>query len=221
MLVENGFCLMVTTSTPAEQRTLLLNISWQTFKTMLAEMGSERVTRLAYDSGIVEIMTPLMPHENSNRFIEGLVIVLCEELGLEVKRTGSLTLTRDDLERGGEPDSSYYIQNESLVRDKVNIDLATDPPPDLVLEVEYSRSKIDKLQLYALMGIPEFWRYNGSILRVYRLESGQYVESSYSPTFTPISVTEIPRFIKESRNVGEITCTRNFRNWIRGKLEPH
>jgi Uma2 family endonuclease len=210
---------MATTSTPAEQRTLLLNISWQTFKTMLAEMGSERVTRLAYDSGIVEIMTPLMPHENSNRFIEGLVIVLCEELGLEVKRTGSLTLTRDDLERGSEPDSSYYIQNESLVRDKGNIDLATDPPPDLVLEVEYSRPKIDKLQLYALMGIPEFWRYNGSVLRIYRLESGQYVESSDSPTFTPIAVTEIPRFIKESRKVGEMTCTRNFRNWIRQQLE--
>ncbi len=186
---------------------------------MLAEMGSERVTRLAYDSGIVEIMTPLMPHENSNRFIEGLVIVLCEELGLEVKRTGSLTLTRDDLERGSEPDSSYYIQNESLVRDKGNIDLATDPPPDLVLEVEYSRPKIDKLQLYALMGIPEFWRYNGSVLRIYRLESGQYVESSDSPTFTPIAVTEIPRFIKESRKVGEMTCTRNFRNWIRQQLE--
>ncbi len=210
---------MATTSTPAEQRTLLLNISWQTFKTLLAEMGSERVTRLAYDSGIVEIMTPLMPHENSNRFIEGLVIVLCEELGLEVKRTGSLTLTRDDLERGSEPDSSYYIQNESLVRDKGNIDLATDPPPDLVLEVEYSRPKIDQLQLYALMGIPEFWRYNGSVLRIYRLESGQYVESSDSPTFTPIAVTEIPRFIKESRKVGEMTCTRNFRNWIRQQLE--
>jgi Uma2 family endonuclease len=210
---------MATTSTPAEQRTLLLNISWQTFKTLLAEMGSERVTRLAYDSGIVEIMTPLMPHENSNRFIEGLVIVLCEELGLEVKRTGSLTLTRDDLERGSEPDSSYYIQNESLVRDKGNIDLATDPPPDLVLEVEYSRPKIDQLQLYALMGIPEFWRYNGSVLRIYKLESGQYVESSDSPTFTPIAVTEIPRFIKESRKVGEMTCTRNFRNWIRQQLE--
>ncbi len=152
---------MVTTATPAETRVLLENISWQTFKTMLAEMGSERKNRLAYDNGTIEIMTPLMPHENSNRLIEGLVVVLCEELGLEIKRTGSLTLTRDDLERGGEPDSSYYIQNEFLVRGKENIDLASDPPPDLVLEVEYSRPKIDKLQLYAAMGIPEFWRYNG------------------------------------------------------------
>lgn len=209
---------MVTTTTPAEQRTLLRNISWQTFKAMLVDMGSERATRLAYDKGLVEIMTPLMPHENSNRLIEVFVGVLCEELGLEIKRAGSLTLTRDDLERGAEPDSSYYIQNEPLVRDKAEIDLDNDPPPDLVLEVEYSRSRIDKLSLYAAMGIPEVWRYNGSVLRIYRLESGQYVQCNNSPTFTPIAVTEIPKFLQQSRKVGEITCTRNFRNWIRQQL---
>jgi Uma2 family endonuclease len=219
MLVENGFYPMVTTTTPSsEHRTLLPNISWQTFKTMLAEMGSERVTRLAYHEGLVEVMTPLMPHENSNRFIEGFVVVLCEELGLEIKRTGSLTLTRDDLERGAEPDSSYYIQNEPLVRDKEKIDLESDPPPDLVLEVEYSRSKIDKLSLYAAMGIPEFWRYNGSVLRIYKLESGQYTESGSSLAFAPVPVKEIPRFIKESRKVGELASTRNFRNWVRQQL---
>jgi len=145
---------MLTTATPAEQRVLLQNISWQTFKTMLAEMGSERGSRLAYDRGTVEIITPLMPHENSNRLIEVFVGVLCEELGLEIKRTGSLTMTRDDLERGAEPDSSYYIQNDYRVRDLVDIDLASDPPPDLVLEVEYSRSKVNKLRLYASMEFP-------------------------------------------------------------------
>jgi Uma2 family endonuclease len=182
-------------------------------------MGSERATRLAYDEGLVEIMTPLMPHENSNRLIEVFVGVLCEELGLEIKRAGSLTLTRDDLERGAEPDSSYYIQNEPLVRGKEEINLDNDPPPDLVLEVEYSRSRIDKLSLYAAMGIPEFWRYNGSVLRIYRRESGQYVERNNSPTFAPIAVTEIPKFLQQSRKVGEITCTRNFRNWIRQQLQ--
>jgi len=210
---------MVTTTTPAEHRILLENISWQTFKAMLVEMGSQRVTRLAYDSGTVEIMTPLMPHENSNRLIEVFVGVLCEELGLEIKRTGSLTLTRDDLGRGGEPDSSYYIQNEPLVRDKEHIDLEFDPPPDLVLEVEYSRSKVDKLSLYAAMGIPEFWRYNGTVLRIYKLELGEYKESNLSLTFAPVQIKEIPKFIQESRKVGELTSTRNFRNWVRQQLE--
>lgn len=106
---------MVAITTSAENRVLLHNISWQTFKTMLAEMGSNRNSRLAYDNGTLEIMTPQMPHENSNRVIEGFVVVLCEELGWEIRRAGSLTLTRDDLEKGAEPDSSYYIQNEALV----------------------------------------------------------------------------------------------------------
>ncbi|MDJ0733248.1 MAG: Uma2 family endonuclease [Nostocaceae cyanobacterium] len=210
---------MVTTAPLAETRTLLQNISWQTFKTMLAEMGDERNSRLAYDNGIVEIMTPLMPHENSNRIIEGFVLVLCEEFDLEVKSTGSLTLTRDDLEHGGEPDSSFYIQNESIVRDFENINLETDPPPDLVVEVEYSRSKIDKLSLYASMKIPEFWRYNGTVLRIYTLNNGQYTPVETSPTFAPVPISEIPRFIQESRKVGQLATKRAFRSWVRQSLE--
>lgn len=208
-------CFMVTNTTLTEQRVLLQHISWQTFKTMLAEMGLSRGSRLAYDSGMVEIMTPLMWHENSNRLIEVMIGVLCEELGLEIKRTGSLTMMRDDLQRGAEPDSSYYIQNEYVVRDQEDIDLTSDPPPDLVLEVEYSRPKINKLQLYASMRVPEFWRYDGRVLRIYALEAGQYLERSDSPTFAPVPVSEIPRFIAESRKVGEIAITRAFRTWVR------
>ena len=209
---------MVAIKSLAETRTLLTNISWQTFKIMLAEMGSQRNNRLAYESGTVEIMTPLMPHENSNRLIEVFIGVMSEELGLEIKRTGSLTLTRDDLERGGEPDSSYYIQHESLVRGKENIDLATDPPPDLVLEVEYSRSAIDKLVLYASMKIPELWRFNGSVLRVYSLTDGQYTEVESSPTFNRIPVREIPRFLQQAKTKGENATIRDFRTWVKQQI---
>jgi Uma2 family endonuclease len=206
---------MVITVTPAGTRTVLKNISWQTFKSMLADMGSERNTRFAYDNGIVEIMSPLVPHENPNRLIEAFIVVMCEEIGLEIKRTGSFTLLRDDLEKGGEPDSSYYIQNESLVRDKENIDLSTDPAPDLVLEVEHSRSAVNKLTLYASMDIPEFWRYNGSVLRIYKLSGKKYDEVQNSPTFARIPVKEIPRFIQATRKNGEIATTRDFRTWVR------
>jgi Uma2 family endonuclease len=209
---------MVTTITTAETRTILENISWQTFKSMLADMGSDRNTRLAYDNGILEIMSPHKAHENPNRLIEGFIVVLCEELGLEISRTGSLTLTRDDLEKGGEPDSSYYIQNEFLVRDKEKIDLSKDPPPDLVIEVEYSRSAVNKLNLYATIGIPEFWRYNGRVMRIYRLSGKQYCESDTSPTFAPVPVKEIPQFIQAARKNGEIATTCAFRTWVKSLI---
>jgi len=209
---------MVAIKPLAETRTLLRNLSWQTFKVMLAEMGTQRHNRIAYESGTVEIMTPLMPHENSNRMIEVFIGVMCEELGLELKRTGSLTLTRDDLERGGEPDSSYYLQNESLVRNKDNIDLAIDPHPDLVLEVEYSRSAINKLTLYASMGIPEVWRFNGNLLQVYTLAEGQYTEVELSPTFNPIPVKAMTGFLQQVTTKGEIAVTREFRTWVKQQI---
>lgn len=209
---------MVTISTPAETRTLLENITWRTFKAMLADMGSSRNTRLAYENGVLEIMAPFMAHENSNRVIEGFVVALCEVMGKEYKRSGSLTLTRDDLERGGEPDSSYYIQNEYLVRNKEKIDLKINPPPDLVLEVEYSKPKVDKFKIYAAIGVPEFWRFNGSVLLIYVLNDGQYIEVEQSPTFRTVPVKEIPRFIQETRINGELSTTRAFRDWVREQV---
>ena len=209
---------MVTTVLLPETRTLLKKISWRTFKAMLTDMGNTRQSRLAYDNGMVEIMTPLMLHENSNRLIEGFILLLCEELSLEVKTTGSLTLSRDDVEKGAEPDSSYYIHNELIVRSKENIDLNQDPPPDIVLEIDYSRPKIDKLSLYAAMGIPEFWRYDGTVLRIYTLSNNQYSEVEFSPTFAPIGVREIPRFIEESRQIGEMAAKGAFRSWVKEQI---
>jgi Uma2 family endonuclease len=120
------------TATPeiAEQRVILSNISWQTFEQLLKELGDKRASRLAYNEGCLEIMTPLGPHENSNRFIESLIGAIADELNLNLKRFGSLTLKRVKNLKGAEPDSCYYIQNEPVVRSTQEIDLDNNPPPD-------------------------------------------------------------------------------------------
>ncbi len=188
---------------------------------MLHETGEDRISLMTYDQGTLEIMTPLMPHERANRQIERLIWILVEELGLNILSVGSMTCNREDLERGAEPDSSYYIQNEPLVREKDEINLAEDPPPDLVLEVEYSRSAINKLRLYASMRIPEFWRYDGRSLRIYRLDKEEYHLCENSPTFAPIVVSEIPRFIKETKKIGEVAMVQSFRAWVRQQMESY
>ena len=69
----------------AEQRVILSNISWAPFEQILKELGDNRSTRLAYNNGFLEIMTPLGLHENNNRFIESLVGVITDELNLNIK----------------------------------------------------------------------------------------------------------------------------------------
>jgi len=210
---------MVTTAARSSQRVILQNISWQTFESILAEMGDNRATRLAYDHGILEIMTPLMPHEHNNRLLEHLVFALAEELNLNLKSTGSVTCKRQDLLRGVEPDSSFYIQNEPVMRQKQNLDLTQDPPPDLVIEVDYTSSSIDRMPIYQALGIPEVWRYNEPVMQIYQLCENVYVACDVSPTFGNLPLTtEIPRFLLISLNIGEIPMIRSFRGWVRQQI---
>ncbi|MBE9207946.1 Uma2 family endonuclease [Nostoc sp. LEGE 06077] len=207
---------MVTTQVSSTQRGILPNISWQTFETMLAEMGNNRTTRLTYDQGTLEIMTPLMPHEHNKRLIEKLIDNLAEELNLNIKSIGSTTCKRPDLLRGVEPDSAFYIQNEPLMRQKQNLDLTQDPPPDLVIEVDYTSASVDRLSIYLALGVPEVWRYNEPLMQIYRLQEGTYIPCDVSPSFVNLPLTtEIPRFLQESLNNGEISMIRSFRAWVR------
>jgi|SRR6478672_875334 len=210
---------MVTTAAPASQKVLLRNISWQTFETLLAEMGNNRASRLAYDQGMLEIVTPLMPHEYNNRLIHNFIVALAEELHLNLKSVGSMTCKRPDLLRGVEPDSSFYIQNEPLMRNKRDVNLTQDPPPDLVVEVDYTNASIDRMSIYAALGVPELWRYDESVLPLYQLQAGQYVPCTVSPTFANLPLTQIPQFLAESLISGEIPAIRSFRTWVKQQME--
>ncbi len=44
---------------PPGQHVLLRDVTWQEFETILDELGEHRAARVAYDRGILEIMTPL------------------------------------------------------------------------------------------------------------------------------------------------------------------
>ena len=200
-----------------EQRTVLNQVSWQTFINLLDDLGDNRVIRLYYDQGVLEIMTPLGEHENNNRFIECLIGVIADELNLNLKRFGSLTLKREELLKGAEPDSCYYLENEPLVRHKQNINLESDPPPDLVLEIDMTSSSLDKQTIYAAFEIPELWRYNGQELEVFVLDktTQSYQKSIQSLHFPWLPLEVIPQYIRQSLRDGETATLKSFRTWVR------
>lgn len=209
---------MVTTSTPAEQRTVLRNISWQTFEALLKETGEERNSRFAYDNGTLEIMTPLYEHENPKIQFDRFIVALAEELEIEIKSAGSTTLKRKIANRGIEPDNCYYIQHEPAVRGRQELDLETAPLPDLVIEIDITSSSVNKFGIYSALGVPELWRYNGRVLKFYQLAEGKYVECDFSLAFPLVSATEMSRFIEQSKTMGEIVLLKSFRAWVRSKI---
>jgi Uma2 family endonuclease len=210
---------MVTTvaAAPAgEKRVTLQRISWQGYQDILRALPQTRAARLTYDCGTLEITVPLEIHEFSGRLIELFVRILVVEMGLKMKTMGSTTLDRQDLNRGAEPDNAYYIQNQPKVAGR-KVDLANDPPPDLVVEVDVTHTDIDKNRLYSSMGVPEFWRFDGQVWRVLQLQNGEYREVSHSPTFPLVEKEDLYRFLEQAL-VDEVDAELNFRQWIRERL---
>jgi Uma2 family endonuclease len=209
-----------------ERRVVFKNITWQGYQQLLGILGESRSAKITFvgeaspleNRGILEITIPLEEHEFSGRLIERMIIILVVELGLNVKTMGSTTLDRSDLDRGAEPDNAYYIQNQPLVAGR-KVDLATDPPPDLVVEVDITHTDINKPLLYASMGVPEFWRYDGREWRIYQLQGTEYLEVSNSPTFPIVSKEKLYEFLAVAQR-DEVEAEVNLRAWVRSKIEP-
>ena len=199
------------TTQPAEKRVLLCNVSWQSYEQILTALGERRSARLIYFDGYLEIMTPLEEHEGSSSRIDQFINVVTEERNQGLKSLQSTRLHRPESLAGAEPDQCYYIANEKRVRGKT-VNLVVDPPPDLVVEVDITHTDIDKNALYAAMGVPEFWRYDGRILNIYLLQDGEYQESETSLAFPEIAKDLLYQFLQDCNEQGETASKRQLRD---------
>jgi len=202
----------------AENRVILHNVSWQTFESLLADLGDRRKTLFHYLNGTLEIMSPLSLHEGSNRFIDDLIRAFSDELEIDLRKLGSLLMKIPELRLGAEPDSCYYIQNEPVIRGKEVIIVGQDPPPDLVLEVDITNPSDRRLPIYALLGVPEVWRYDGYSLEFLALQDGEYIAIEKSLSFPDLPAAIIVEYVQQRLVLGESGTLREFRKWIRANV---
>jgi Uma2 family endonuclease len=215
---------MVGTHTPTQevsarmtQRVTLYGISWQTYIQLLTELGDHRASRLAYAQGILEITMPSDRHETQKKLLERMIETLTEELQLPAKSFGSTTLNRADLEHGAEPDSCYYIQHVSQIEGR-QVDLATDPPPDLILEIDISRPSSRRMDIYKQLGVPEIWRYVDGSVQIYRLQTGEYVSCDLSSSFPFVSPAIVNQFLQQAETQDDTTFIQTWRRWVRQQV---
>jgi len=210
---------MSTVAPRPETRIVLSNISWATFDALSTE-NDQHGTRFAYDRGILEITSPSAAHEWYHRLLGRLVEAFTMERDIPIHSTGSTTLKARLKNRGLEADESYYITNESRVRSLMDLDLTRDPPPDLAIEVEISRSAMDKLAIYGDLGVPELWFYDGDSLEIQLLQPDGSYETKTRSFLLPQLTTEILEgFLARRHESDETTWIRGFHEWVRNLAE--
>ena len=206
---------MIATQDRTEQRFLLHSVSWHGYETLLREIG-DRHLRITYDNGDLELMTLSFGHENAGEWIGRLIFFLALEWNLPVCSGGSTTLKQSVRRKGLEPDKCFWIEHEKDVRGKKEWDASTDPPPDLAVEVDITRSSLDRMGIYAALGVGEIWRYDGHDFEVLALSAaGKYVKKARSRVFRSLPVKELAEFVTRLGADDEVRQIRAFVEWAR------
>ena len=200
-----------------EQLVILDRVTWDTYERLITEHGERCGTRFTYDEGVLQIMVISSRHERPNRRLATLVEVLAEEWALDIEQLGSMTFKRKDLQKGFEPDSCFYLQHADAIREREEIDLAIDPPPDLSIEVDITSGSLNRFPIFAAVGIPEVWRFDGNKVAIFRLESGGYVESTNSVAFQAITGEILTQFLDDSQNLKSTAWLKRVREWARSQ----
>jgi Uma2 family endonuclease len=205
--VEAGHCVLIE------------NVDWPAYEMIGEALRDRPNVHLTYDRGRLEIMTLSQEHERFKHLIGRLIDVLAEEAGVLLNGFGSTTYKRDVLEKGLEPDQCYYHRNFKRIAGQLRIDLSRDPPPDLAVEVDVTHSSVNRLGIYEQLGVPELWRLEGEVIRIYLLNSeGRYEPADRSPTFPKFSVAEAAPLLRVGFTDGDMYMVEAARAWVREQL---
>jgi Uma2 family endonuclease len=210
--------MIVSQPLPAEH-IVLNDVSWEAYECLLAAVGDRRL-RHSYDNGTLEIMSPLKRHDGAKTLLARLIEMAAYELDIDIQGIGSTTLRRSERRKGLEPDECYYVAHEPEVRDKPDYVPGRDPPPDLAVEVDVTSSSVDRMRIYANLGVPEVWRFQDGQLSFWRLGGrGKYVRTKRSQAFPQLTCPALNDLLSQRFERTENQIVRSLVTWLRERSQ--
>ncbi len=197
------------------QKLILHSIGWDFYEQVLEQYQDSNEVHFAYDDGFLEVEVPLFEHERPGEILRDLIANICNEREIDYVSAGSTTFRQRAKAKGCEPDASFYIQNESRVRDLKSLNLTQDPPPDLVIEVDVTSPSLNKMPIYAALGVPEVWLYKGEKVVFFKLYGGVYQETSNSPAMPFLDNQTVNTFLEKGLSESSSKLIREIREWIK------
>jgi Uma2 family endonuclease len=189
------------------------NVTWDEYEELLDQVGETRPgLRISYNDGTLKVVSVSSSHEKYACFIGSLVSHISLRLRINIRFSGSATMRKE--EKGIEPDAGFYIQTASVIGNRLDLDFAVDPPPDVAVEVDIHHDSTGNDPIYAALGVPEIWRYDGWQAAIYHLKGNEYVEAEASlalPMITPAVLTE---YLTRMRQEGEFAAIITFDEWL-------
>ncbi len=190
--------------------------TWADYEALLESRQDHAAIKVRYHARTQEIriMAPLPRHGKDSDALSDLVKALLRRLGREWESFDPITLKRFG-EGGLEPDKCFFIEHRGAILGKEQIDLQTDPPPDLALEVD--ATSLTSIEDYEPLRVPEVWIYREDALHIFLFDGRHYREVPDSPTFPGMPVRQwIPEYLRRAWEAGSSVALREFEGVLDG-----
>lgn len=187
-----------------DQRVRLHGVTWADYERLLELRGESSGVRMTYLEGALEIMTPSTYHERVKTRWARLLEAYSEEIGVDLEGIGSWTIRKELEQRGLEPDECYFIGGHKPEAEV----------PDVALEVVWTSGGLDKLAVYAGLGVPEVWMWKAGRITMFALCGDRYQELERSELLPQVDPALLVELVNAESSQAE--AVRTLRARLRG-----
>ncbi len=178
---------------------------------------------MAFDGERIELMSPSEDHDEIRMRVNYIVPSIAGVLGVICKGVGSTT-RKQAPSRGLEPDTSFHMTAE-----KARACASTRPEARPIRSPRaHSRPclrgrpqphALDRPAIYAALGVPEIWRYDGERVRIERLKPEGVYESVPESGWLEVRPGELARLLTEEW-IDDNEFMDHVKAWARDVLLP-
>ncbi len=217
MTVQTASYYDIVTKLPSDTVVTFHGVSWDEYEDLLEQVGESSGLRISFDQGTLAVMTLSTEHENYARFLEKLLGFISVRLRLNIRSFGSATMRKRKKGKGNEPDACFYVQRAEALGNRIHLDFEVDPPPDIAVEIDVHHDSSSKLSIYAALGVPEIWRYDGEHLTISVLQQDRYVAVPQSRSLPFLTGEILTEFLTRLRTDGELPALLAFDQWLQSQ----
>lgn len=166
---------------------MLYRVPWSAYVTLRDALDDQSGLKMTYLEGTLELMSPSALHEQAKKIIARLLEAWADERDVDLEGIGGATFRREAEQRGLEPDECYKLD-----------EFEDGDFPDIAIEVIVTNSLVDKMAVYAGLGVPEVWEWrpDTASIVVNRLLGNGYKPFDSSALLPDLDLIELSRFVR-------------------------
>jgi Uma2 family endonuclease len=180
-----------------DERVLISGVSWEQYVTLRTALDDRASVRMTYLRGELEIMVTSAKHERIKTMIGRLLEIYALERGVELNGYGETTFQNRAVERGLEADECYVVGKE------------LGEVPELAIEVSLTSGYVDKLAVYAGLGVPEVWFWRDERIEVWRLVGDRFERREGSELLAGVPLELLASFVAWTNQTAAVRAFRD------------